>query len=344
MHIANYLGMLRNAERQLGEAFLVVGERHQQEHDILIQCKEMSEWSRANETSLAPSIGKYGLRRSEDPEHIRGGLFHGGRLGGFGLLRDLSDLLLLATAAKSYWTILLSGATALHDKELEAICTRCSARTARQIEWVETRIKHAAPQALVVKPDRLQTLKASLPRKLMPAALFESLWSPAAAAALVLAVGLIGWAAGKAWILPSIGPTAYLLAHNPAQPASRFWNIVVGHLGGMLAGFAGVWLTNAWMAPNPMLTGGMPGDRIIASVIALALTLLILTLLRAHHPPAGATTLLVSLGTVNTFGDARQVVYAVALIAALGEVARRSRLLKWPLSLAPKQMRIKLSP
>jgi hypothetical protein len=344
MHIANYLGMLRNAERQLGEAFLVVAERHQQEHDVLIHCKELSEWCRAKEASLEPAIRKYGLRRSEDPEHIRGGLFHGGRLGGFGLLRDLSDLVVLATSAKSYWTILLSGAMALHDKELEAICARGSVQTGRQIDWAETHIKHAAPQALVVKPDRVRTLKASLPRKLMPASMFESLWSPLAAASLVLAVGLIGWAAGKPWILPSIGPTAYLLAYSPAEPASRFWNIVVGHLGGLLAGFAGVWLTNAWMAPNPLLTGGISGDRILASVIALALTLFILSVLRAHHPPAAATTLLVSLGTFNTFGDARQVVYAVALIASFGEVARRVRLLKWPLSLAPKQMRIKLSP
>jgi hypothetical protein len=344
MHIANYLGMLRNAERQLGEAFLVVAERHQQEHDILIHCKELAEWSRANGAAIEPAIKKYGLRRSEDPEHIRGGLFHGGRLGGFGLLRDLSDLVVLATAVKSYWTILLSGAMALHDKELESICTRCSVQTGRQIDWVETRIKHAAPQALVVKPERLHTLKASLPRKPMPASMFESLWSPLAAAALVLAVGLLGWAAGKPWILPSVGPTAYLLAYSPAEPASRFWNIVVGHMGGLLAGFAGVWLTNAWMAPDPLLTGAITGDRVFASVIALALTLVVLALLRAHHPPAAATTLLVSLGALNTFGDARQLFYAVTLIAAFGEAARRSRLLKWPLSVAPKQMRIKLSP
>jgi hypothetical protein len=344
MHVANYLGMLRNAECQLKEAFLVVAERHQREPDVLIQCKAFSEWSRANEAALEPAIRKYGLRRSEDPEHIRGGLFHGGRIGGFGLLRDLSDLMVLATAVKSYWTILMSGAMALHDKELESICARCSLQTARQIDWVETRIKHAAPQALVVKPERLQTLKASLPLKPMPASMFESLWTPMAAAALILAIGLLGWAAGKSWILPSIGPTIYLLAYSPAEPASRFWNIVAGHLGGLLAGFAGVWLTNAWMAPDPLLAGAVTGDRVIASVIALTLTLVLLTLLRAHHPPAAATTLLVSLGAIQTFHGALQLFYAVILIAAFGEAARRSRLLKWPLSVPPNRMRIKLSP
>jgi hypothetical protein len=344
MHIANYLGMIRNAERQLAESFLVVAERHQQESDVLIQGKQMAEWCRANGEELKPAIQKYGVRRSEDPEHLRSALFQGGRIGGFGLLRDLSDLLALATALKSYWTILLSGAMALHDKDLEALCARCAMKTARQIEWIDTRLKLAAPQAMVVKPDRLHTLMASLPKTPWPASLFEGVWSPLAGAGLILLMGLLGLAAGKAWILPSLGPTAYLLAQHPAQPASRFWNIVVGHLVGVLAGFAAVWLLHAWMAPNPMIDGTLTGSRILASVIALGLAMALLLALRANHPPAAATTLMVTLGTVNTLGDAEQLLLAAGLIAAAGEAVRRVRLLKWPLSLSPKRMRIKIVP
>ena len=83
---------------------------------------------------------------------------------------------------------------------------------------------------------------------------------------------------------------------------------------------------------------------LIASVIALGLTLLLLTALRANHPPAGATTLLVSLGAIRTLGDVSQVMSGVVLLAAMGEILRRARLLKWPLSLSPRQMRIKVSP
>jgi hypothetical protein len=56
------------------------------------------------------------------------------------------------------------------------------------------------------------------------------------------------------------------------------------------------------------------------------LTLLICLLLKASHPPAAATTLLVALGAIKTRQDAFNVVAGVLLIAVFGETARRLRL------------------
>jgi CBS domain-containing membrane protein len=47
------------------------------------------------------------------------------------------------------------------------------------------------------------------------------------------------------------------------------------------------------------MTEGVNGRRVIAAALSLALTGALMILLRAVHPPAGATTLIVSLGIVS---------------------------------------------
>jgi hypothetical protein len=41
-------------------------------------------------------------------------------------------------------------ARALHDTELVSVVDTCSAESQTQISWLETRMKQAAPQALIV--------------------------------------------------------------------------------------------------------------------------------------------------------------------------------------------------
>ena len=67
-----------------------------------------------------------------------------------GLVRDLHDLFLLVTEAHLAWMILLQAAQALRDKELIAAGTKLSGETDGQRSWLQTRIKQAAPQALLV--------------------------------------------------------------------------------------------------------------------------------------------------------------------------------------------------
>jgi HPt (histidine-containing phosphotransfer) domain-containing protein len=48
------------------------------------------------------------------------------------------------------WIVLLQAARALRARELEAICERFDGETKQQASWLMTRIKHVAPQRLVV--------------------------------------------------------------------------------------------------------------------------------------------------------------------------------------------------
>jgi len=47
------------------------------------------------------------------------------------------------------WTMIKQAAFALHDEELLSVVEQCGSETAIQLRWPQTRMKQAAPQALV---------------------------------------------------------------------------------------------------------------------------------------------------------------------------------------------------
>jgi len=54
--------------------------------------------------------------------------------------------------------------------------------------------------------------------------------------------------------------------------------------------------------------------------------------------------MLVTLGSLTSYGEAMGLMAAAALMGLIGEAARRVRLLKAPFSLGPAHMRVKASP
>jgi CBS-domain-containing membrane protein len=158
------------------------------------------------------------------------------------------------------------------------------------------------------------------------AALPEPIWGPLAAGFLVLVVGALGLLFGRPWLLPSLGPSAVLVGDMPAHPVTRPWNTVVGHLGGLLAGFVAVFVTGAASQPVLLETHVLAPQRAAAAVIAIALTVLIGTVLDASHPPAAATTLLVALGSIATLMDAFNLMIGVLILTAAAIAVRNVRL------------------
>src|SRR5215471_9038908 len=143
---------------------------------------------------------------------------------------------------------------------------------------------------------------------------------------LVLALAAIGWATNQPLIFASLGPTAYELVEQPQMPSAKPYNIVVGHLIGLSAGFLAVYLLNAWTAPNVLATGAVSAQRIWSTTISATLTTFACLALKAGQPAALATTLLISLGAMQTRRDAVAIITGVLLIVVLGEPVRRLRL------------------
>jgi hypothetical protein len=154
----------------------------------------------------------------------------------------------------------------------------------------------------------------------------DLIWATLGEGGLILAVAAIGWATGQPLIFASLGPTAYELVEQPHVRSARVYNIIVGHLIGLGAGFLALYVLNAWAAPNVLSTGIVSIQRLWATTIAATLTTLFTLILRAGQPAALATTLLVSLGAMQNLRSAVAIVAGVLIMTAVGEPVRRFRL------------------
>lgn len=132
------------------------------------------------------------------------------------------------------------------------------------------------------------------------------------------------------FIFPSLGPTAFLLFYSPRAAVASPRNTFCGHLVGALAGYLALvvfGLTDA----GPATTVGVDAARVGAAALSLGLTAGLMVWLGVPHPPAGATTLIVSLGIM---ADPAQLVFlmlGVVLLLVQGFVINRLAGLDYPL-------------
>lgn len=152
-HLSTYVGLADHSEKTLAEAFRTIAEGHAQTADVFHMCHTLASMSDGHREQLAPIAERYGEQQSgavEEPERLHADGLAEVRTGEIGLLRDLQDLHVLATLVQTTWTVIAQGAQGLRDRELLEVATRSNAETSRQLTWLNTRMKAAAPQALIV--------------------------------------------------------------------------------------------------------------------------------------------------------------------------------------------------
>jgi hypothetical protein len=150
MHVAHYLGLLHKAQVDLADAFRQVRDAHAEEADVFHTCEKLAKECDAHAERLQPFAERYGEDAPDEPDRLYSELFRGTRTGGLGLLRDLHDLYLMACECDMAWTLVGQAAQGLRDGELLEVVTTCEGETEMQLKWLRTRMKQAAPQALVV--------------------------------------------------------------------------------------------------------------------------------------------------------------------------------------------------
>lgn len=150
MNLNIYLGMLHQAERTLADSFREVGDGHGAEPDVYSLCHSLATQCDEHSRLLEPVVERYGERESDgEPERLHAQGLSSTRQGPVGLLRDLQDLYLLASLVDITWTMVKQAGSALHDQELLDLVSRCDGETSVQLRWLQTRMKQAAPQALI---------------------------------------------------------------------------------------------------------------------------------------------------------------------------------------------------
>ena len=147
-------------------------------------------------------------------------------------------------------------------------------------------------------------------------------------------LALLALVSRNPFVFPSLGPTAYLLFFSPLGKTSSPRNTILGHAIGLICGYAAFVLTGAGALPF----GVHPGifwPRILAAALSLSATGAFMVLLDVSHPPAGATTLIVSLGIISRPRELVIIEVAVFLLVAQALVINRLAGLPYPLWNAP---------
>lgn len=142
-------------------------------------------------------------------------------------------------------------------------------------------------------------------------------------------LGLLSLATHAPLLFPALGASAFILIAFPDSPAARARNVVGAHV---LAAALG-WLSFTLFGLVPggaTLVGGGDWSHVAAAALALGLTTGVLLLFEFHHPPAGATTLIVALGLLPhawqiamVGASALLLLLIVRLLAPLGRAPRR---------------------
>lgn len=142
-------------------------------------------------------------------------------------------------------------------------------------------------------------------------------------------IGLVGLLTRQPLLFPSLGPTAMLFFERPLQAAAAPRNTLFGHGVAIAAGWVSLLLFGLLAAP-PVLQEGITPARIGAAAVSVGLTALVLKLLDAPHPPAGATTLIVSLGLLTSPPELLAIAGGVVALTLASVVLNRSLGLRHP--------------
>lgn len=143
-------------------------------------------------------------------------------------------------------------------------------------------------------------------------------------------MGTLAHLAHSPLIFPSLGPTAFLHFYQPLAAASSPRSTVIGHLIGVCFGWLSLVLFGLLDAPSALLAG-VGWAHVGAAAFSLGGTGGMMVLLRVPHPPAGATTLIVSLGLMPHLGQLLVLMLAVLLLTGQTLLINRLAGLPYPL-------------
>ena len=132
------------------------------------------------------------------------------------------------------------------------------------------------------------------------------------------------------FIFPSLGPTAFLFFYTPTAPTASPRNTIIGHGIGVVAGYFSLVVTGLTNA-GPALTVGVTWPRVIAAALSLGLTSGLMVLFKSPHPPAGATTLIISLGLLTQPIKLVILMLAVVLLTVQAFVINRLAGIDYPI-------------
>ena len=147
--------------------------------------------------------------------------------------------------------------------------------------------------------------------------------------------GLAAWGFDEPLLFPSLGATAFLIFETPMAEVGTPRNTVIGHVVGILAAALSLAIFGLLDAPSAF-EEGVTAARVGAVALSVGLTGGEMRLLRAAHPPAGATTIIVSSGLLSDGDQMLAVVIGVLIVTIAGWLLNRAMGVPAPRWAAPR--------
>jgi CBS domain-containing membrane protein len=151
----------------------------------------------------------------------------------------------------------------------------------------------------------------------------------------IAVLALVAALADSPFVFPSLGPTAFLFFFNPLAESSSPRNTVCGHAIGLACGYVAYAITGMHGFPQSF-HGHLYWPRILSAALSLSTTGALMVLFHVNHPPAGATTMIVSLGILSRPSYLLVIEAAVILLTVQAFVINRLAGLPYPLWQARK--------
>jgi CBS-domain-containing membrane protein len=145
-------------------------------------------------------------------------------------------------------------------------------------------------------------------------------------------LGILTWALGDRFLLPSLGPSMFALATLPDEELHVPRKFIGGQFIGAVAAFIATEVLVGGLAVQGHVQPFSPYvlKQVAASFIAVFLTTVGMHITNLQHPPAYATTLIVSLGFLDSILTLGFFLLAVVLMAGFHEIVGK-RLPIWNL-------------
>jgi hypothetical protein len=159
--VGHAIARLHRSLGEVADELVAVGDRHAAEHDLPRLCSLLAGQCREQMAALVPHGERYGrpLRPHRDgspgPDVLAAARRAGSALtkhrveSGLVLLRDLRRLHAMLEEVSLLWLIVSQAARASRDRDLLAVVEPGRETIAVQVQWVTTRVKQTAAQALL---------------------------------------------------------------------------------------------------------------------------------------------------------------------------------------------------
>ena len=149
MYLIHYIRLAHEANGELCGAWTRLAQGHSDELDLRVLAQKFADASGAHAEQLA-AFTRNDIEVTEPTQEFSAESFRGTRTGNVGLLRDLHEIYLMITECDLVWTLLQVGAQGTRDAELLELSDIGLGESKTQLDWLRSRLRQAASQALVV--------------------------------------------------------------------------------------------------------------------------------------------------------------------------------------------------